>query len=122
MVTETIRAIDGLELEATSTAPNTVWVSPEYWSAARDKNLAILHLEVSKISGTDATVTIVAEDSSGRIFATISLTGNYTLIAKNTLRYVLTDFGANLKVGLKLSCSAGNATAHVSLEYTLKAY
>lgn len=119
MMTETIRAFDGLEMECTNTTSTTIWVSPEYWSVARDKNTAIIHIEVAKISGTGTTVTLVCQDSSGRIFADINLTGTYTMTAKGTIRYVLTNFAAHLKVGLTLSCSSGTGNASVALEYTL---
>lgn len=121
MITETVRAWDGLDIEADQNSETTVWVDPQYWALARDRNLCVAHLEVLKVSGSPDAISVVAQDSSGRIFVDVPLTGN-TRTTKGTLRTVIKDFGANLKIGVRLDAGAGGAaSATVALEYTLKA-
>jgi hypothetical protein len=120
MVTEVVRAFDGIDFEtAVGGVAVTVWAPTQFWGLARDRNVAIVHVDVLKISGGSATITLVAEDSSGRIFTAMTLTAN-TATAKGKFRVVVKEFGAWLKLGLELSGGGGACTATASLEYTLK--
>ncbi len=120
MVTEIVKVFDGIDLESGAAgAPATTWAQPQMWALARDRTLCIAHIEVFKIAGTGATVELVAEDSSGRIFVPLTLASPSTQ-AKGTFRVVIKDFGAFLKLGIRISGSSATATATVGLEYTLK--
>ena len=71
MITETVRAFEAIDLETADAqgAPFVVWTDPSAWALARDRNLCVAHIEVLKISGTGATVTLLAEDSSAMLTA-----------------------------------------------------
>ncbi len=122
MLTEVVRAFDGMDIETADSqgAPTVIWVDSQYWPGARDRNLCVVHLDVQKIAGTGATVTLVAEDSSGRIFVPLSLSNN-TKTAKGSLRLVIKDFAANLNLGVQITANAALGSATFGLEYTLKA-
>jgi hypothetical protein len=123
MLSEVVRAFDGVDIETADAqgAASIVWVDPKYWPLARDRNRCVAHVEVAKIAGTGATVALVAEDSSGRIFKDIPLSNN-TATAKGTFRVVIIDFAANLKLGIKITASGALGSATIGLEYTLKAF
>ena len=44
MLTETVRAFDGMDIETADSqgAANTIWVDSQYWPAARDRNVCIV--------------------------------------------------------------------------------
>ncbi len=121
MLTETVREFDGLDIETpTGGGTTTVWGDPAHMSLARDRSMCIVHLEIIKIGSANATVALVAEDSSGRIFGPVPLTAPFSGTAKGVIRVIIKDFGANLKFGVSITRVGVIDTATVGLEYCFK--
>ena len=121
MVTETVCAFSGVDLSAPSGGGTTYyWSDAQYWSLARDKNMAIIFMEINRID-SGVSVSVVAEDSAGRVYKALTLSGN-SLNGQGSVRVLVQNFAANLKIGVSVQHASTNNGANVTLEYALKSY